>query len=121
MSGDEVETIRRFDCASQRSGASVNAFVFGPAAEIIMDEAGLLRAVRNVKRRADELELPRDMRRRLTETLREQTAAVVNPIFLPLFYEDYDRPESFGDQSLSSVFDYLPQHTLIAQNDPLAI
>jgi len=121
MAADEVESIRSFDCSSQRSEAPVNAFVYGPAAEIIMDDSGLARALNNVKRRVDDLELPREMRRRLTETLREQTAAMVNPIFLPLFYEDYDAPESFGSQNLSSVFDYLPQNTLLVLNDPPAI
>jgi len=90
IAGDEIESIRRFDCSSQRSGATVDAFVLGPAGEILIDEARLNRAVRNVKRRAGELDLPRDLANRLSETLRQQAAASVNPIFLPLFYEDDD-------------------------------
>ena len=121
MAGDEIETIRRFDCSSQRSGASVDAFVLGPAGEILIHEAGLLRAVRNVKRRAEDLDLSRDLRNRLTETLRQQSATSVNPIFLPLFYEDYDEQGGFGEQKLSSVFDYLPPNALFILNDPLAI
>ncbi len=121
MAGDEIETIRRFDCSSQRSGASVDAFVLGPAGEILIDEARLLRAVRNVKRRADDLDLSRDLRNRLTETLRQQSATSVNPIFLPLFYEDYDEQGGFGEQKLSSVFDYLPPNVLFVLNDPLAM
>jgi len=121
MAGDEIETIRRFDCSSQRSGASVDAFVLGPAGEILIHEAGLLRAVRNVKRRAEDLDLSRDLRNRLTETLRQQSATSVNPIFLPLFYEDYDEQGGFGEQKLSSVFDYLPSNALFILNDPLAI
>ena len=121
MAGDEIESIRRFDCSSQRSGLAVDAFVLGPAGEILIDEERLNRAVRNVKRRADDLELPRDLRSRLTETLRQQSATSVNPIFLPLFYEDYDDEGNLGGQKLSSVFDYLPPNALLILNDPLAM
>ena len=121
MSGDEIESIRHFDASSQRSGSPADAFVLGPAGEILVDEARLNRAVRNVKRRADDLDLPRELRNRLAETLRQQSATSVNPIFLPLFYEDYDTQGGKGEQNLSSVFDYLPQTTLFILNDPLAI
>ncbi|NLA42240.1 MAG: transcription-repair coupling factor [Smithella sp.] len=121
MAGDEIESIRRFDGSSQRSGASVDAFVLGPAGEILLDEERLNRAVRNVKRRADDLDLPRELRSRLAETLREQSATSLNPIFLPLFYEDYDDSADFGRQRLSNVFDYLPGHSLLVINDPLAV
>ncbi len=100
---------------------AVDAFVLGPAGEILIDEARLNRAVRNVKRRADDLDLSRDLRSRLTETLRQQSATSVNPIFLPLFYEDYDDQGGFAQQKLSSVFDYLPQNALFVLNDPLAM
>ncbi len=121
MAGDEIESIRRFDAASQRSGASVDAFVLGPAGEILLDEERLNRAVRNVKRRADDLDLPRELRSRLSETLREQSATSLNPIFLPLFYEEYDDPAGFGRRNLSSVFDYLPRNSLFVINDPLGV
>ena len=121
MSGDEIESIRNFDCLSQRSSLAVDAFVLGPAGKILIDEARLECAVRNVKRRADDLDLSRDLRSRLVETLRQQSATSVNPIFLPLFYEDYDAPGGVIQQKLSSVFDYLPQNALFVFNDPLAI
>ncbi len=121
MSGDEIEAIRCFDCLSQRSGSAVDAFVLGPTGEILIDEARLQCAVRNVKRRADDLDLSRDLRSRLVETLRQQSATSVNPIFLPLFYEDYDDPDGNIRQKLSSIFDYLPQNGLFVLNDPLAI
>jgi len=121
IAGDEIESIRRFDSNTQRSGATIDAFVLGPAGEILIDDTRLQRAVRNVKRRADDLELSRDLRNRLSETLREQSATSVNPIFLPLFYEDYDGGDVFGEQRLSSVFDYLPKNTLFVLSDPLAI
>ena len=121
MAGDEIESIRRFDCSSQRSGLPVDVFVLGPAGEILIDETRLTRAVRNVKRRADDLDLPRDIRSGLTETLQQQSATSVNAIFLPLFYENYDEPGDFGKQKLSSFFDYLPPSALVVQDDPKAI
>ncbi len=121
LAGDEIESIRRFDASSQRSLGPAGAFLLGPAAEILMDEARLARAVRNVKRRADDLDLPRELRSRLVETLREQSAAAVNPIFLPLFYEDYDDAAFFGAQSLSNLFDYLPPATTLLLDDPAAL
>lgn len=119
MAGDEIESIRRFDTATQRSGPAVEAFVLGPAGEILVDEVRQTRAVRNVRRRADDLDLPRDLRNRLVETLRRESATSVNPIFLPLFYEDADDPA--GAEILSGVFDYLPSDTLFCLSDPLAI
>jgi transcription-repair coupling factor (superfamily II helicase) len=121
MAGDEIESIRRFDGATQRSKGPADAFVLGPAGEILINETRLTRAVRNVKRRADDLDLPRDLRNRLTETLREQSAASVNPIFLPLFYEEYTDADHFGNQKLSCLFDYLPQNSLLVLDDPAAV
>ncbi|MBP7342276.1 MAG: transcription-repair coupling factor [Smithellaceae bacterium] len=119
IAGDDIETIRRFDAATQRSGQAVDAFVLGPAGEILVDDVRQNRAVRNVRRRADDLDLPRDLRNRLVETLRRESATFVNPIFLPLFYEDADDPA--GAETLSCVFDYLPSDALFFLSDPLAI
>ncbi len=121
MAGDEIETIRRFDCTTQRSGKTIDAFMLGPASEILIDETRRNRAIRNIKRRADDLELSRDLRSRLTETLRQQSASSVNPIFLPLFYEDDDSHDLPARQKLSSIFDYLPNDTRFILNDELAI
>ncbi|PKN86227.1 MAG: transcription-repair coupling factor [Deltaproteobacteria bacterium HGW-Deltaproteobacteria-1] len=121
MAGDEIETIRRFDCTTQRSGKTIDAFMLGPASEILIDETRRNRAIRNIKWRADDLELSRDLRSRLTETLRQQSASSVNPIFLPLFYEDDDDPDLPARQRLSSIFDYLPNDTRFILNDELAI
>ncbi|MFO7570667.1 MAG: transcription-repair coupling factor [Smithellaceae bacterium] len=120
LSGDEIESIRRFDPASQRSGAVTDAFVLGPAAEIMINEVRLARAVRNVKRRADDLELKREVRSGLVETLRNQSAASVNPIFLPLFYEEDDE-QCRTQSTLSCFFDYLPQNAALVLDDPAAL
>ena len=40
MFGDEIESIRRFDCESQRSGEYLDAFISAPVREVILDDAG---------------------------------------------------------------------------------
>ena len=118
MAGDEIESIRRFDCTTQRSGGKIDAFMLGPASEILIDETRRNLAIGNIKRRADDLDLSRDLRSRLTETLRQQSASSVNPIFLPLFYEDQGEPNIPEPQKLSSIFDYLPNNTRFWVNQP---
>jgi transcription-repair coupling factor (superfamily II helicase) len=121
MSGDEIESIRKFDPTSQRSTGRADAFVVAPANEIVMNSQTLELAVRNIKRRADSLSLPREIRDRLVETLQNGLAESINPIFLPLFYEVYDEAGNFSKDKLSGFFDYLPRHTLAVLNDPLAV
>ncbi len=121
LSGDEIESIRRFDSATQRSHGAADAFILGPAAEILITSERLARAVRNVRRRAEELDLAREVRNRLVETLKQQTAASINPVFLPLFYEDFDDPDRCRSRTLSSLHEYLSADTLLILDDPQAI
>ncbi len=121
MSGDEIESIRRFDCASQRSVGTADAFVVSPASEVIITLQGLELATRNIKRRADDLSLSREIRNRLVDTLQNNLADSINPVFLPLFYEAYDKNGEAPQNKLSSFFEYLPKNTLVFLDDPLAI
>ena len=120
MSGDEIESIRTFDCASQRSVGSADAFIVPPASEVIITLPGLELATRNIKRRADDLSLSREIRNRLVDTLQNNLANSINPVFLPLFYEAYDNSGECPPNKLSSFFEYLPQNTLVVLDDPLA-
>jgi transcription-repair coupling factor (superfamily II helicase) len=120
MLGDEIESIRKFDSISQRSVGSADAFIVPPANEVVLNSETLGLASRNIKRRADDLSLPREIRSRLVENLQNGLANSVNPIFLPLFYETYD-DKGFAQSRLSSFFDYLPQDMLVILDDPLAI
>ena len=120
MLGDEIESIREFDSISQRSIGSAGAFIVPPANEVVLNSETLGLAARNIKRRADDLSLPREIRSRLVENLQNGLANSVNPIFLPLFYETYDY-NSFVQSRLSSFFDYLPPDMLVILDDPLAI
>ncbi len=118
--GDEIESIRRFDAATQLSTGEAAAFFVPPANEIVMNQEALELAVRNIKRRASALALSRETRSRLVETLQSGLANAINPIFLPLFYEAYEEESGFPQNRLSTFFDYLPQNTLVVLDDPLA-
>lgn len=119
MLGDHVESIRMFDGVSQRSLAPVSAFVLSPASEVMLDASTLELAVRNIRRRADDLALPRETRNRLVETLKNHLVSSVNPVFLPLFYETYDSEDGLSTDRLSSLFNYLGNNTLVMVDDPL--
>jgi len=121
MSGDEIESIRKFDCTSQRSIGSMGTFIVPPASGVIVTSQTLELAVRNVKRRIDDISLPREIRSRLVDNLQNDLANSINPIYLPLFYESFDDRDSRPQNRLSSFFDYLPQNTLMVLDDPLAI
>jgi transcription-repair coupling factor (superfamily II helicase) len=121
MSGDEIETIRKFDCVSQRSVGSMETFIVPPASGVIVNSQTLELAVRNVKRRIDDISLPREIRNRLVDTLQNDLANSINSIYLPLFYESFDDQDGRPQNRLGSFFDYLPQNTLIVLDDPLAI
>ncbi|OPY87677.1 MAG: Transcription-repair-coupling factor [Smithella sp. PtaU1.Bin162] len=121
MIGDEIESIRKFDPVSQRSLDPADAFFVPPANEIVLTPRTLELAVRNIKRRAGSLSLPREIRNRLVETLQNNPAGSINPIFLPLFYEVYEENSGFLQKNLSCFLDYLPSGALVVLDDPLAV
>lgn len=121
MAGDEIESIRKFDPVSQRSIGAVDAFFLPPANEIVMNRQTLDLAVRNIKRRASALSLPRESRDRLVDTLQNGVANAINPVFLPLFYEVYEENSGFLQNRLSRFFDYLPSDTLVVLDDPFSL
>jgi len=121
MFGDDIESIRMFDSSSQRSISVADAFVVPPASEVIINPSTIELAVRNIRRRADDLSLPREIRNRLVDSLKEGLTNSINPIFLPLFYESYDNGSGFSRDKLSSLFDYLSKNTLVILDNPLAV
>jgi transcription-repair coupling factor (superfamily II helicase) len=118
--GDELESIRRFDPVSQRSIDEVVDFVLAPAGEVIFSEARKQQAIRNIRARSDELELPRLVRDRLTEMIGQNLISSINPLFLPLFYSAGDG-SNHDDPPLSSFLDFVSSGAMLVLNDPAAM
>ncbi len=121
MSADEIESLRVFDISSQRSLHEVDSCVLSPASQIIVSKEKTAQAVRNIKARADELALPRDMRKRLAEMIKNSSADMINPNFLPFFYEGKDAADNFSASGLSGLCDYLPDDTLLIFEESFAV
>ncbi|KQC06272.1 MAG: hypothetical protein APR62_08195 [Smithella sp. SDB] len=120
MFGDEIESIRTFNPSSQRSMWQASAFIVPPAGEVLINPQSLELAVRNIRRRAADLSLSREIRNSLVDTLQNNLTTAINPIFLPLFYEAYD-DNGLSHNKLSGIFDYLPRNTLMILDNPLAL
>ena len=118
--GDELESIRTFDPLTQRSTGELAEFILTPAAEVIMAAGRRQRAVRNIRQRANDLELSLVLKNRLAEMLGNGQASAVNPLYLPLFYDSSDREEANREQA-GAFFDYLPGNSLVVLDDPPAI
>ncbi len=118
--GDELESIRSFDEATQRSLTELAEFRLFPAREVILTPSRRERAVRNIRRRSNELELPRAVKDKLAEMIATGLGSAVNPLFHSLFYDAAGNDDP-GDQGLGTPFDYLPAGGLLVLDDPLAI
>jgi len=118
--GDELESIREFDESSQRSIRELAEFQLFPAREVILTPESRERAVRNVRRRSNDLGLSRGTKEKMAEMIGTGLGSAVNPLFHPLFYEDPgEAPFSHG--GLGTLFDYLPSGAPLILDDPLAI
>jgi len=118
--GDELESIRTFDESSQRSIGELAEFMLFPAREVILASERRERAVRNIRRRSNHLELPRGTREKLAEMMATGLGAAVNPLFHSLFYDGAGADDD-GAKGMGSLFDYLPEGALLVMEDPLAV
>ncbi|MCX5839143.1 MAG: transcription-repair coupling factor [Deltaproteobacteria bacterium] len=118
--GDELESIRVFDEATQRSIQELAEFMLFPAREVILTPERRERAVRNIRLRSNELELPRAVKDKLAEMIATGIGSAVNPLFHSLFYDAAGGDDS-GDHGLGALFDYLPAAGLLVLDDPLAV
>ncbi|MDI6776046.1 MAG: transcription-repair coupling factor [Syntrophales bacterium] len=120
--GDEVESIREFDTASQRSTGKLEEFTITPAREVILTPMRKQQAIRNIRHRANELELQGIMKHRPVEMMENGMVSSINPLFLPLFYESFTNNENLEDHdTLGTLFDFMPRGTGIVFDDFLAL
>ena len=99
--GDEIETIRLLDTASQRSLDRVEEALLLPLREFAQDRLGSA-AARAIDTRAADLALARQERRDLVEAVRTGLVLPGMEALLPYLYE-----------SLGTLADYLPANTLV--------
>ncbi len=108
--GDELEDIRCFDPASQRSlDQRLARLELSPAREMILAGEHMETFARRFKERCDDLEIPRRQREMIVEEIREGLLAPGRENLLPLNYAQLD-----------TVFDYLDRFSWLLL-DPQAI
>ncbi|MFZ5449242.1 MAG: transcription-repair coupling factor [Thermodesulfobacteriota bacterium] len=99
--GDEVESIRLFDPASQRSQGSLDDLIVLPANEVVLDEAAKRRALAGRSRRQDP---------EFWDHVHEGRHFPRIERYLQEFYE---RPQT--------LWDFLPEETLVVEWDPVIL
>ncbi len=108
--GDELEEIRSFDPASQRSSDHhLLRLELAPAREMILAGSHLQTFTRRIKERCDDLEIPRVQREAILDEVREGLLGPGRENLLPLNYDGLD-----------TLFDYLNRFCWLML-DPAAI
>ncbi|MDO8785520.1 MAG: hypothetical protein Q7J12_04815, partial [Syntrophales bacterium] len=116
--GDEVESIREFETASQRSTGNLEEFVIIPAREVILSPERKQEAIRNIRQRANELELQGIMRHPSVEMIENGLVSSINPLFLSLFYESFNNTGNREDRdTLGTLFDFMSRDAVIIPDD----
>jgi transcription-repair coupling factor (superfamily II helicase) len=109
--GDEVERIRLFDPATQRTVPEETAAVeILPVRELILTDENLEVFSRKLKKRCDELGLPRPLRESILADIRDGLLFPGCSSLLPLNYEKLD-----------SFFDYAGESRWVVADPPLVL
>ncbi|MBN1546675.1 MAG: hypothetical protein JW902_08460, partial [Syntrophaceae bacterium] len=122
--GDEVESIRLFDPANQRSNREVLEFQVIPARELVLTDRHSQQAIRNIRSRANELELPRQVKDHLTDAIDNNLLSSVNPMYLSLFYRPGSTASNVDGELMfhaDNFFDYCSEGELFFTDDPSAL
>ncbi|MGH0029141.1 MAG: transcription-repair coupling factor [Myxococcota bacterium] len=105
--GDEVESIREFDPASQRSQQTLPYVVAPPPRELLVDRSGVIAASDALRERAREQGVPaRDVDQLVDALLRGHLPPGVEAL-APLLMRETE-----------TVLDFLPSDTLVVVDDP---
>jgi len=120
--GDELESIREFDASSQRSTGELEEFIITPAREVILTPMRKQQALRNIKHRANELELHGMMKNRSLEMVENGLLSSINPLFFSLFYASFaDNGNPENHDVLGTLFDFTGKSSLIIFDDSLSL
>ncbi len=122
--GDEIESIREFDPFSQRSIREVLDCRVTPVRDLVLTNRRRERAIGAIRRRANELGLPGQVREHLKDVIDNQLLSSLNPLYLSLFYEqdtDTSLSPNARKENMACLFDYCPDQTLLFLDDESAM
>jgi transcription-repair coupling factor (superfamily II helicase) len=105
--GDEIESMRFFDGVTQRTKHTTKELLLGPVHPILMQAETFTRAREEILECADDLGVPTNRVRALTEHLRSMRLGVGMEDLLPAFYP-----------ALCTIFDYAPEDTVFILDHP---
>lgn len=121
--GDEIESIRHFDSASQRSTDKIESALLLPAREVLMTEESAQKAVVKIKKELssqiaslDGAESA-DSAKRISEKVEDDITRIENLAYFDEieFYLPYLHPDEV------SIFDYLPSDAIVVLDEPMQI
>ena len=104
--GDEIESIRHFDMISQRSLNSLEKAIILPVREILLNSTTADYAIKRIRNKADDNDLPRSKSDELSDEIRNSATFPGIDFFLPFFYPKLD-----------TFFDYLPQDAILIMSE----
>ncbi|HEY7534491.1 MAG TPA: hypothetical protein VH878_00920, partial [Thermodesulfobacteriota bacterium] len=105
--GDEVRSIRFFKVDDQKSLEKIDDATILPVSEVILTEEAIKQCLSYVRKKAAEQEMPASAKISLIEEIEKGIRFPEIEWILPSFYK-----------KLNTVFDYIPQETLIIFDNP---
>jgi len=109
--GDEVESLRLFDPATQRTLRPLDELHLPQAREILFDEESQKQGIAAIRAAADRVNRPTAKVRELVESVQEAIPAFGIEALLPGFFAD----------GLVPLAEHLPAETIVILDDPVAI
>ncbi len=105
--GDEVGSIREFSIEDQKSTEKIDHTTILPVSTISMDQPSIERAIKYLRKRAEEQGIPARNKHQIIEQIEKGERIPNMEWMVPAFYP-----------KLSSIFDYLPPDILIFEDEP---
>lgn len=119
--GDEVESIRHFDSASQRSVDKVPSAVILPAREVLLEADNTKKAVTKIRRELEaqvrKLEGDREAAKRLTEKIEDDITRIQSLAY----FDEIEQYLPYLHPDECSVFDFLPPDALVVLDEPMQV
>jgi len=121
--GDEIESIRHFDSATQRSVDKIESALLLPAREVLMTEESAEKAVAKIRKELsgqvtnlDGVEDP-EAAKRIAEKVEDDITRIENLAYFDEieFYLPYLHPDEV------SILDYLPADAIVCLDEPMQI